>query len=210
MALHKNWGNDFDFQMKTKILGVIASGRPNSLTRHAVTVVLKHAESLGAEVQVLDLLATPLPLFNPANRVNEEYEKALKLVTWANAFVLGSPDYHGSMSGSMKNFLDYFWKEFSGKLFGYICASHEKGLTAMDHMRTAIRQCYGWSLPYGASVTDGDFDLESGKSLNSRAKGRLELMAYDLATYASILRKQFETDVGTKNGAGFASLVSKD
>jgi NAD(P)H-dependent FMN reductase len=71
------------------------------------------------------------------------------MVKWADAFILATPDYHGSMAGSMKNFLDYFWSEFAGKLFGYICSSHEKGLTVMDQMRTAVRQCYGWSMPYG-------------------------------------------------------------
>jgi NAD(P)H-dependent FMN reductase len=39
-------------------------------------------------------------------------------VIWADAFVLASPDYHGSMSGVMKNFLDHFWEEFAGKAFG--------------------------------------------------------------------------------------------
>jgi azobenzene reductase len=32
----------------------------------------------------------------------------------------------------MKNFLDHFWEEFAGKVFGYICTSHEKGLTVMS------------------------------------------------------------------------------
>ena len=47
----------------------------------------------------------------------------------------------------MKNFLDYHWEEFAGKLFGYLCASHEKGLTAMDQMRTAVRPVLRMELP---------------------------------------------------------------
>ena len=43
---------------------------------------------------------------------------------------------------------------------------HEKGLTAMDQMRTAVRQCYGWSLPYGISVNGEDFN-EHGEIVNS-------------------------------------------
>jgi hypothetical protein len=42
---------------------------------------------------------------------------------------------------------------------GYLCASHEKGLTVMDQLRTAVRQRYGWSMPYGVSINeDQDFD----------------------------------------------------
>ena len=41
-----------------------------------------------------------------------EIIRTTELVKWADAFVLATPDYHGSMSGTMKNFLDFFWKEF--------------------------------------------------------------------------------------------------
>ena len=192
--------------MKTKLLGVIGSLNRNSLTRHAVGYVLEQAKACGAEVQTLDLNETPLPLFNPERPQHAEYLQARDQVNWANAYLLGTPDYHGGMSGAMKNFLDYFWKEFSGKLFGYVCASHEKGLTAMDQMRTSIRQCYGWSVPYGACITDDDFDKNSKKIINPKIAGRLELLAYDLTTYAPLLRKQFEADVASLNAkAGFAS-----
>jgi len=56
------------------------------------------------------------------------------------------------MSGVMKNFLDFFWLDFAGKAFGYVYASHEKGLTVMNQIRTAVRQHYGWSMPYGLPV----------------------------------------------------------
>ena len=190
--------------MKAKLLGVVGSLRRDSLTRHAVKYVLDHAQKRGAEVKLLDLFETPLPFLKPDDRRNPEYLQALEQVSWANCYLLGSPDYHGGMSGVMKNFLDHFWKEFGGKLFGYVCASHEKGLTAMDQMRVAVRQCYGWSLPYGASTTDGDFD-SSWNIVNSNLSKRLETMAYDMTTYAPILRAQFESDVASsETNAGFA------
>ena len=68
---------------------------------------------------------------------------------------------------------------FAGKLFGYVCASHEKGLTVMDHMRRAVRQCYGWSLPYGVSVHgEQDFDA-TGAVTNPRLTARLRMLARD-------------------------------
>jgi len=50
----------------------------------------------------------------------------------AGAYILGTPDYHGSISSALKNFLDHFWQEFAGKLFASVVASHEKGLTVTD------------------------------------------------------------------------------
>jgi NAD(P)H-dependent FMN reductase len=73
-------------------------------------------------------------------------------VSWADAFLLATPDYHGSMSGPIKNFLDYHRDGFSGKLFGFLCASHERGLTAMEQMRAAVGRCHGRGLPYNVSV----------------------------------------------------------
>lgn len=195
--------------MNVKLLGVVGSLRKQSSTRLAVRHVLQQAEALGAEVQILDLLETPLPMFDPHSRENEAYTRALQQVEWANGILLGSPDYHGSMSGVMKNFLDYFWKEFAGKLFGYICSSHEKGLTAMDQMRTAVRQCYGWSLPYGVGVTDGDFDTAACKGTNPKTLSRLDLLAYDITAYAPLLRKQFDADLASgKGNGGFASMLA--
>ena len=192
--------------MKTKLVGVIGSLGQESSTRTGIQYVLKSAERLGAEVQVIDLRSEGLPVFNPDDRNVPGYDGVKKKVLWANAILLGSPDYHGSMSGAMKNFLDYFWKEFAGKVFGYLCASHEKGLTAMDQMRTAVRQCYGWSLPYGVSVTDGDFDTASGKAIHPKIADRLDNLAYDLAIYASVLQKQFQADISSpQEKAGFAT-----
>jgi azobenzene reductase len=198
--------------MTTKLLGVVGSLRKNSLARCATEHVLARAKTLGAEVRFIDLLENPLPLFNPDRRKHPEYLEVLEHVNWANAFILGSPDYHGSMSGTMKNFLDYFWKEFAGKLFGYVVASHEKGLTVMDHMRTSIRQCYGWSIPYGVSVVDEDFPMIENvrKVGNTTSVHRLELLAYDLNLYTPLLRKQFESDAGGENPkTGFASHYQK-
>jgi NAD(P)H-dependent FMN reductase len=78
--------------------------------------------------------------------------KIRDLLNSADEFVHRSPDYHDSISGILKKFLDNYFNEYVGKTFGYLCASNEKSLTVMDQRRTAMRQCYGWSMPYRVSV----------------------------------------------------------
>lgn len=196
--------------MKTKLLAVVGSLRRDSVTRCGVQHVVDAAKRIGAETELLDLRATRLSLYDPDSDDTPEYKQIMGQVNWANAFLLGSPDYHGGMSGGIKNFLDHFWREFAGKLFGYVCSSHEKGLTPMEQMRTAVRQCYGWSLPYGVSLSDADVDDAATKVTNARVAQRLNLMAYDLVTYAPLLQKQFEADVASKNPeAGFAVRYRK-
>ncbi len=106
---------------------------------------------------------------------------------WADAFVIATPDYHGSVSGAVKNCLDHFWKELAGKLFGYIVASHEKGLTVQDQLRTSVRQCYGWSLPYGIGFNGDEAFDEAGTLIDERLAGRIETMARDLTVYGGLL-----------------------
>jgi NAD(P)H-dependent FMN reductase len=149
--------------------------RKGSFSTRALKLVLEEVKRHGSDSQVLELREVRLPIYDPSRSVPEELyqdvngirknvlDSVTEALNWADAFVLASPDYHGSMSGAMKNFLDYFWEEFAGKTFGYIIASHEKGLTVADQMRTSIRQCYGWSMPYNISISGANDFNSMGK-----------------------------------------------
>jgi FMN reductase len=187
-----------------KVLGVAGSTRGQSYSTRALKIVLEHAKKQGAEVRLLELGKAALPLYNPNAEASKEVEQAAEHVAWADAFVLATPDYHGSMSGGLKNFLDYFYEEFAGKLFGYIVASHEKGLTVMEQMRTAVRQCYGWSMPYGLSV-GGEQDFAGSAISNARLAKRVEMMSRDLVVYGKLLRSQFASDVSGTEPNTFAA-----
>ena len=191
------------------ILGVGSSLREGSSSTAMLKIALDFVKNHGAETRLLDLKQTNLPLYDPnENQSGMELREVEEDVKWADAFILATPDYHGSMSGTMKNFLDYFWSEFAGKTFGYICASHEKGLTVMDQMRTAVRQCYGWSLPYGISV-NGQDDIKNGKIMSPALKARLEMLTRDLSVYGNLIRQQFETDIDSDLSDTFAAHYRK-
>jgi len=189
--------------MTIKILGVGSSMREDSFSTAALKIALDFSKHQGAENNLLDLRQTQLPMFYSQEQKTKEIQEVTNYVKWADAFLLATPDYHGSMSGSMKNFLDYFWSDFAGKLFGYMCASHEKGLTVMDQMRTAVRQCYGWSLPYGVSI-NGEEDFENGQFTNQKLKSRLEMLSGDLVVYGELIRNQFLKDLEDNSPNTFA------
>jgi NAD(P)H-dependent FMN reductase len=193
--------------MKLKVLGVGSSMRRTSFGTKALKIVLERMEKLEAETHLLDLRRVKMPTFNPNSSMQSG--KRLKEITgevnWADVLILTTPDYHGSMSGPMKNFLDHYWQEFAGKTFGYICASHEKGLTVMDQMRTAVRQCYGWSLPYGISVNGEEDFNEAGEIVSSLLTKRLRMLARDLVVYGGLIRKQFVQDLSSKESDTFVA-----
>ena len=190
------------------ILGVAGSMRKDSHGTKILKIVLDIAASkYEAQTNLLELRKVNMPLYNPDLSIQSDInmKKATEQINWADAFILVSPDYHGSMSGSMKNFLDYYWEEFAGKTFGYICTSHEKGLTAMDQMRTAVRQCYGWSLPYGISVNGSEDFNEEGEVINSLLNKRLKMLARDLVMYSKLIRGQFLQDLSSDLEDTFAA-----
>ena len=181
--------------LKLNVLGVGSSMRQGSYSTTALNMILDMAKGNEAETKLLDLRQTNLPMLYAAKDDTYEIVQVTELVEWADAYILATPDYHGSMSGSLKNFLDYFWSEFAGKTFGYIVASHEKGLTVMDQMRTAVRQCYGWSIPYGISINpEADFN-DKKEVINRKLWSRLDMLARDLVVYGKLIRKQFVNDL---------------
>ncbi|MDQ5876586.1 MAG: NAD(P)H-dependent oxidoreductase [Thermoproteota archaeon] len=187
------------------VLGVAGSIRQGSYSTRSLKIALEYAKKQGAEVRLLDLNTVVLPLYDPSAPASKEVEHTTEAIAWADAFILASPDYHGSMSGALKNFLDYFYEEFAGKVFGYIVASHEKGLTVMEQMRTAVRQCYGWSMPYGVSI-NGPQDFTGDEIRNTRLSNRLRMMARDLVVYGRLLRDQFVRDFGSTEPDTFAAF----
>ena len=184
--------------MTLRVLGVGSSMRRDSFSTETLKIILNKVNKNGADTRLLNLYSNPLPMYTAEyNEKLDGIKQAVELVNWADAIVLATPDYHGSMAGSLKNFLDYFWAEFAGKIFGYLCSSHEKGLTVMDQMRTAIRQCYGWSLPYGISINSNqDFNADR-EIINSQLLGRLESFARDLVVYGGLISNQFKKDLNS-------------
>jgi len=195
--------------MKTtfNVLGVAGSTRRGSYSTQALKIALEHAKKQGAEVRLLEI--ANMPLYDPNAPASKEVELVAKAVSWADAFIIASPDYHGSMSGALKNFLDHFYEEFAGKIFGFIVASHEKGLTVMDQMRTAVRQCYGWSMPYGVSV-NGPQDFTGGELVNARLSKRMQMMARDLVVYGRLLNSQFLRDLGSSEKTHLQHTTGRD
>ena len=177
------------------ILAVIGSLHGDSATRVVVHHAVEQLRAGGCSVDVLDLWKEPLLLYNPDTAETQPSFAALQArVDRTDVFLLGTPDYHGSISSAMKNFLDHFWHEFTGKLFATIVASHEKGLTVTDQLRTVARQCYAWTLPYGVSFMEDD-DVKEGKIVSDSLTKRLEMMIRDVRVYGTLLGTQRRADL---------------
>lgn len=191
-----------------RMLLVVGSPREKSTTRAALNHLAAILREAGCDVDLLDLRAEPLPLYNPDTAYSNPAFPAFKRrVVEAQVIVLGTPDYHGSVSSTLKNFLDHFWQELAGKLIGHVVSSHEKGLTVIDQLRTMARQCYAWTLPYAVSFQE-KVDVADGAVTSDALKQRLEMFARDLKVYGSLLAGQRAADLSGTD-AGFLARHRK-
>ena len=190
------------------VLLVVGSLHETSITRVVINHLADNLSADGCEVNTLDFIEEPLPLFNPDTVWEQDYYPILKQqIVSADVIVLGTPDYHGSISSTLKNFLDHFWKEFAGKLFATVVASHEKGLTVHDQLRTVARQCYAWVMPYGVSFME-KVDIKAGQIATDELKNRLEMLQKDIQTYGRVLADQRALDLSS-NTPGFLAQLRK-
>jgi NAD(P)H-dependent FMN reductase len=190
------------------ILAVVGSLQRQSVTRIVIRHAAEQLRADGCSVDVLDFEKEPLALYNPDTAHEGPAYAALRArVEQADVILLGTPDYHGSVSSAMKNFLDHFWHEFAGKLFATIVASHEKGLTVTDQLRTVARQCYAWTLPYAVAFTEGH-DVKDGKIVSEQFRKRLEMMLRDARVYGEVLSRQRDADLAG-NEPGFLARHRK-
>ncbi|MBU6402086.1 MAG: NAD(P)H-dependent oxidoreductase [Verrucomicrobia bacterium] len=195
-------------ESKLQVLAVVGSLHPTSVTHAVVRLVSNQLERDGCAVDLVDFSKEPLPLFNPATAYTSAAFLALKpRVERAEVLILGTPDYHGSISSGLKNFLDHFWREFAGKLFVTVVASHDKGLTVTDQLRTVARQCYAWSLPYGVAFADGK-DVQGDRVISAALEERLQMLVRDARVYGELLARQRQADL-VETGPGFLARLRK-
>lgn len=201
--------NNVRAETRLHVLAVVGSLSRDSSMRLVLGELSRQLTARHCTVDVLDFLAEPLPLYNPDQAHESAAFKALqRRVEKADVLILGTPDYHGSISSAMKSFLDHFWREFAGKLFATVVSSHEKGLTVTDQLRTVARQCYAWTLPYGISFM-AEEDVNRRKKISPGLAKRLAMAAADITVYGRLLADQRQADLNSRE-PGFMARLRKN
>ncbi|MGI8905319.1 MAG: NADPH-dependent FMN reductase [Candidatus Sumerlaeaceae bacterium] len=198
--------------MPVKLLGVSGSLRESAYTLRLVQIALEAARIAGAEVELLDLRDHPLPMYEAHEDYDEHQvvKRVIRKVEEADGYIVGSPEYHGCMTGATKNFFDFLYREICGKLFGLVSATGgSQGNGCFDNMRAAIQYCHGWALPYNVAATGRDFDAQ-GNLTNEKVQDRLQRMGRDMTIYAPLLFGRFNADLSEKSPAqpGFAHWMA--
>lgn len=138
------------------VVGIPGSLREGSHTRMVVDLALEGAAEVGARVEAIDLRQLRLPFVEEDGAEESAPVQQLRArVRAAQGIVLGTPEYHGSFSGVLKNALDLMgFEEFEGKMLGLVGVSGGAlGATAaLNELRGVGRTLHAWVVPEQAGV----------------------------------------------------------
>jgi NAD(P)H-dependent FMN reductase len=194
----------------THVLAICGSRRDESKTRVALETALDAAAQVGASTELLDLRALELPPLDADRDAEAQGDGAhlLERVRAADALILGTPVYHGSYSGVLKNALDYCgFDEVEEKTVGLLAvAGGSFPVTALDHLRSVCRALNCWVVPHQAAVPRAyshvAFEDGEGRLTDEDLAERVRVLGRRVVQYANIEPDPETFEAGENVGAG--------
>ena len=140
-----------------KFVGIGGSLRPGSHSYQALHAAADRVRSLGAEVEIIDLRTLNLPFCRGGQDEYLDYPDVRRLretVQQADGLILSSPEYHGSISGVLKNALDLMsFDQLSGKVVGLISVlGGQSNSNALNDLRVIMRWVHAWVVPEQVAI----------------------------------------------------------
>jgi azobenzene reductase len=137
------------------IVLIAGSNRKNASSTKLLRYRAKELEKKGAKATVIDLMETPVPIYSPdSEEIDSNTERMMQAVANADGVVLGTPEYHGSVSGVLKNALDYLGgAHFSGKpVLSVSSSGGAVGVSSLTHLQSIVRNLHGINCPEWVSI----------------------------------------------------------
>lgn len=185
------------------IVGLGGTLRADSSTERAVRHCLNAVERQGGRTRMFAGPDLDLPMYAPHQL--ERTPGALELVAAlrdADAVVVGSPGYHGAISGLVKNALDYIedLREdprvyLDNTPWGCISCAYgwQAAVGTLTQLRSIGHALRAWPTPLGVAINSADPIWEESGGLADTEQGKavatqLELLASQLLAFAQTNR----------------------
>jgi NAD(P)H-dependent FMN reductase len=173
-----------------------------SYTRRALAVALDEVQRAGATIDLVDLAELELPLRHGSHDTDDHpgTVELRRRVVAADGVLLGSPEYHNSFSGALKNCLDLLGEdELGGKIFGLLgVGGGESGaINTLGHLRHVVRGVGGWSLPAQVSIPNSSKSFSGDRLVEPRFEDRLRRFARELVRFTRLykIEPEFEASL---------------
>ena len=182
---------------KLSIVGIGGTTAPGSSTEQALQIALRAAKAEGAEVTLFDgasLAALPHYAMGVAS-ASDEGRRLVAAIRGAHGLVIASPGYHGSISGLVKNAIDYIEETakdsrvyLDGLPVGLIVTAYGWQATGstLATMRSIVHALRGWPTPLGAAIRAVSGMFREGQCNDPGAASQLELVGKQVVEFARL------------------------
>ncbi|HKR93139.1 NAD(P)H-dependent oxidoreductase [Novosphingobium sp.] len=177
------------------IVAIGGTTRANSSTERALRLALKVAEDMGARTLLLAGSDIDLPNFSPERSdAIPAAERLVKVMREADGVIIGSPGYHGGVSGLVKNALDYLEEMnrdarpyLDGRAVGCVAtgAGWQGAVATLTALRTVVHALRGWPTPVGVAINSAEPVSEPGEfGFSVRTGEQIALMARQVVNFS--------------------------
>lgn len=167
-----------------KIVAIAGSLRQASYSHLILEMAARRIAALGAEVEILDLREMNLPFCQAGEETEYPDLKRLRdRVKAADGLILATPEYHGSVSGVLKNALDLMsFEHLEGKVVaGISVLGGQANSNALNHLRLIMRWVHAWVIPEQIAIARAWSAFgEDGKLLDEKLSQRLDKLVQSL------------------------------
>ena len=178
-----------------RITAVCGSLTAEGTTKMALSLVLKGASEFGVNTKLIELRDYNLAFCGEFDEKDypPDVFRLRKELKESNGIILGTPEYHGSLTGVLKNMLDLMSQDqFEGKIVGLVgvAGGHTGALNSLNTMRTIGRNMHCWVLPQEVSIAESSkvFD-EYGTVNDPLIEQRLLNMGRQIVKFTSLQDK---------------------
>jgi FMN reductase len=179
------------------IVGIGGTTRPGSSSEKALRYALALAEARSADVELFDGASINIPMYAPESPARSEgAQHLIAALRRASGVILSTPCYHGSVSGLVKNALDYtedMCKDaepyLDGRAVGLIVCGHGWQSTGvvLSAFRSIVHALRGWPTPMGVAInTQVEHFDEKGVGLQEQSARQMGIMVGQVIEFARL------------------------
>jgi len=185
------------------VVGLGGSTRAGSTSLTALRTALEGAGAARVRTTMLDLRELDLPMYSPEHGVPTSVTRLIDATASADGMIWSSPTYQGSISGALKNALDWMIllgdrepAYLTNKPIGLVAtAGGVQGLQSINAMEFSVRALRGWAVPLVLAVAQSRtvFDSE-GRLVDDAVAAQLQALGAEVARAAFQFRNEGTCD----------------
>jgi FMN reductase len=178
-----------------RITGVCGSLNANGTTSKALEIALQGAAEYDAETTLLELRNFDLVFCGsvPEKEYPPDVFQLRQILRESQGIILATPEYHGSLTGVLKNMLDLMSiEDLETKIVGLIgvAGGHVGAINSLNTMKTICRNLHCWVLPQEVSIAESARAFDDDGSVKDPAlEERLLNVGRQLVKFASVQQR---------------------